>query len=161
MSKGVIITSEKERSFRNLFNVARNEERIRRGGLIFCQTCDGVVSLIMPYIEKIIKEDNGITDNLKKRDTYSIVDAYSQKSKASSIIDKILIENFKNYKRLSALQIDVLLETISDRIEGAYLGSCDMYWHGSPQKCCDCPLKDVCISQSRLILGETTQVIIG
>ena len=146
----VIITSKngREPSFRNFFQIARDEKRIQKGGLPFCEACDKMVSLIMPTIKEIIKEEK---ISLEQRTVY-----IGHNNDARVCVLKALVKSFKNYDRLEEFQKDILLDTITDRIEGAYLGSCDKFWHRSHrswQTCQNCLLQDFCTSPDKIILS--------
>ncbi|MEA2089104.1 MAG: hypothetical protein U9O55_04705 [Patescibacteria group bacterium] len=133
-------------SFNNFFQVARDEERIKNVGKNFCDICDNMVATIMPYIKKVIEEVPEIKDDLRRRDAY-LINIYTERSRIISIIDKILIKNFENYKRLPSSQIDTFLDVVSDRLEGANLGFCNGVWHRSRQYCWSCRLNNLCTSK--------------
>ena len=138
MSRGVIV-SEKEISLKNFRQMASDEERIKEAGLIFCQSCDRMVSLIMPTIREIIKEEDV---SLEQRNVY-----IGHNNNARICVLKALVKSFKDYDRLQQeFQKDILLDTITDRMEGAYLGSCDRFWHRVQQDCSNCPLNNICTS---------------
>lgn len=156
MLEGVIIISEGERkvSLNNFLSIANDERRIQKAGNNFCEACDKMVSLIFSFVQEAIKKNSDIANDFTRKKFYT-----GDNSGATIYIHGILEKNFKDYQRLHLVtsQRDILLATIADRMEGAYLGSCDRIWHRSWQNCFDCPLIGVCISTDKKSWNKSSE----